>query len=541
MINTIDQIRYSLESNYRTIKFLENPEDTLERYRNGNVIIFSYTTADQEERALKFHSLQKMEESEKQKERESLLREYRIIQNFAGHDQIVRVFETNEVWIGSDLIGIYITMEKFASTLEQLLARQKKFSENEVKSFLNQMSNILETAHYKLTQPIIHSDIKPANIGVRETKKGKYQYALMDFDVSTSITEKENKSFTSGLSNKATLKGLTPAYAPPEQVLAQLNPSATISNRVDIYAVGAIAMQMLTGKAPAKENDETFYILPFQALNKSQQEIFRLICHHDAGMRPRIIADALSDRRQDKDRLLNPESGDNSKVGDLRNFQSKKKNSKLVDERKKLLKKLLPVAFISMVILVGIYYAFYHKPGILKKNVEKESENPLQTEIGSINYGEYLYIGGILDGKPHGNGVQDFDNGNQYKGSFINGKRQGQGTFTWGNGMEYTGEWKTDEPNGDGIMIYDQGNWYKGQFKAWKRWGNGTYHWKSGAQYNGQWQDDKKYGYGTMKWNDGREYSGYWKNDMMNGKGTMTFSDGRIQKGEFMNNQFVRK
>jgi serine/threonine protein kinase len=104
-------------------------------------------------------------------------------------------------------------MEFFPLTLKELIAKKGKFSSNEIKSFLKQLGDALETTHFKIQNPIVHCDIKPSNIGVHELTSGKYHYKFMDFDVSMELDEKTHKSMITSSA------GYTPEYSPPEQVM----------------------------------------------------------------------------------------------------------------------------------------------------------------------------------------------------------------------------------------------------------------------------------------------------------------------------------
>lgn len=103
-------------------------------------------------------------------------------------------------------------------------------SVKEAADILEQLSDALHFAHQ---QGIIHRDIKPSNILLDE---GKHVY-LADFGLAQKIGE--NKGFTvTGI-----MMG-TPEYIAPE--LAE-EPASTSS---DIYALGVLLYQMLTGKVP---------------------------------------------------------------------------------------------------------------------------------------------------------------------------------------------------------------------------------------------------------------------------------------------------
>ena len=55
------------------------------------------------------------------------------------------------------------------------------------------------------------------------------------------------------------------------------------------------------------------------------------------------------------------------------------------------------------------------------------------------------YVGEIKNGKPNGQGILTFPNGNKYEGEWKDGKRHGQGKYTTSSGRKYIGEWKDGE------------------------------------------------------------------------------------------------
>lgn len=292
---TLKEILELLARQFKTLTYLETESATTGRYKEKQIIIFEYENIAGSKCVLKFFSLQHIDKDAQEQEKAMLLQEFRMIKMFGMSPHVVRVYDANELRHEGKLIGFYITMEKFDHILADLIQKKKKFSENEVKRFLIQMDLVLYQAHYQLSEPIVHSDIKPANIGIRKNKEGVYEFALMDFDVSVSLekNESENNLFT--LSNKASIRGLTLAYAPPEQAMAYLHRSGNISNRVDVYAIGAIAMQMLTGVAPRKDESQVYYQLPFEKVPQQWKEIFTKLCSPDPKTRVRRIEDAFSE------------------------------------------------------------------------------------------------------------------------------------------------------------------------------------------------------------------------------------------------------
>ena len=168
-----------------------------------------------------------------------------------------------------------IVMRYFeGATLEDQLRRKKEAGRGrclqaEVVDFCLQMCSILSYTH-TLTPPIIHRDIKPTNIVC--TRDGRY--SLVDFGNGREFGS--HRPLT-GLNlwktpHWDTIQGIgSPGYAPPEQyqMSCEWYPSGLKPARTtlvsDLYAVGAIAHEMLTGIDPAQKEDEgQFAYLPLE-------------------------------------------------------------------------------------------------------------------------------------------------------------------------------------------------------------------------------------------------------------------------------------
>ncbi len=128
----------------------------------------------------------------------------------------------------------YMVMEFIAGQdLKSYLARHGQMRPfNEVVGIIEQVGSALGYAHQR---GVIHRDIKPANIML--TTEG--QAILMDFGIAKMLTMEERMTQTGvGIG--------TPAYMSPEQAraLPDIGPSS------DIYSLGIVLYEMLTGKVP---------------------------------------------------------------------------------------------------------------------------------------------------------------------------------------------------------------------------------------------------------------------------------------------------
>ncbi|MEQ8671921.1 MAG: protein kinase [Aggregatilineales bacterium] len=125
----------------------------------------------------------------------------------------------------------YIVMRYLESgTLKDVL-EQGALPLREAAFMLQQITSALDYAH---RQGVIHRDIKPSNIMIDADGNA----FLMDFGIARVGDQKE------GLTQTGFAVG-TPGYMSPEQALGE-----SVDSRTDIYALGVVLFQMITGELP---------------------------------------------------------------------------------------------------------------------------------------------------------------------------------------------------------------------------------------------------------------------------------------------------
>ena len=142
----------------------------------------------------------------------------------------------------TDPAGSCIVMEYVKGTnLETLLSRNGKFSAPRVARLLGQVCEVLQAAH---DQGVVHRDLKPANLMVLDPDTPKERVKVMDFGLAKSIgeTPMPNRKVTDTTLDFAVG---TPGYIAPEQVRGE-----PMDHRGDLYAVGVMAYELLTGRLP---------------------------------------------------------------------------------------------------------------------------------------------------------------------------------------------------------------------------------------------------------------------------------------------------
>lgn len=142
------------------------------------------------------------------------------------HNGIVHIYEADE-FQGQ----LYIAMEYLpGGTLAQQLIG-KPFPFDAALSVLERVAGALDYAH---KHQLVHRDVKPANILFDD----EGHPVLVDFGLVKSLLE-------SGYTVEGTTLG-TPRYMAPEQA----QPGSAIGAWTDVYALGIVAFEMLTGRAP---------------------------------------------------------------------------------------------------------------------------------------------------------------------------------------------------------------------------------------------------------------------------------------------------
>jgi serine/threonine protein kinase len=131
---------------------------------------------------------------------------------------------------------MYLVMEFVEGrSLRQMIRQQGALDLQPVTEITTQVCAALEEAHH---QDIIHRDIKPDNIIVREMQSG-LRVTVLDFGIA-----KLRDLTVSNLTQTGSVMG-TPQYMSPEQCMGE-----GLDTRSDIYSVGIVLYEMLCGMVP---------------------------------------------------------------------------------------------------------------------------------------------------------------------------------------------------------------------------------------------------------------------------------------------------
>jgi TonB family protein len=149
-----------------------------------------------------------------------------------SHPNIVTLFD-----IGEEGGLPYLAMEYVeGDTISGLLEKGTRFKPEKVIGLVSQVASAVDYAHSK---GVIHRDIKPSNLILYEMEKVK----VTDFGIA--------KLVDAEMTQAGTLLG-TPSYMSPEQAMGE-----KLDGRSDIFSLGVVAFEMLSGEQPFPGNNVT--------------------------------------------------------------------------------------------------------------------------------------------------------------------------------------------------------------------------------------------------------------------------------------------
>jgi len=137
---------------------------------------------------------------------------------------------------------------------------------------------------------IVHRDIKPDNILLGTDSGGVMQAKVLDFGIA---------AITEGITNLSQTRGLllTPDYAAPEQWRGML--AAEMDGRTDLYALGGVFYEMLTGRTPYQA--QTMEGWMYQHLQGTPEPLLNLrpsLVHEQAGLEGIVMRLLAREREQ---------------------------------------------------------------------------------------------------------------------------------------------------------------------------------------------------------------------------------------------------
>jgi serine/threonine protein kinase len=218
-----------------------------------------------------------------------------LLPQYAAHPQILKRFE-NEARAAGTLVheniaavqdfgqapdgSSYIVMDFLSGEdCEKLLGREGPLPVARAVKIALQVCRGLQAAHQA---GIVHRDLKPANLFLTQRADRTDLVKILDFGIAKVRSD-------AGASTAGTASGValgTAYYMSPEQARGE----KTVDNRTDVYALGVILYELLSGKKPF-QGDSVLQII-FSILNRPPPPLESLCTRLPVGL-PAVVARAM--------------------------------------------------------------------------------------------------------------------------------------------------------------------------------------------------------------------------------------------------------
>ncbi len=137
----------------------------------------------------------------------------------------------------------FLVMELLSGPcLKDEIAARRRLEVADVQRIVPQLCNALQLAH---SNGIVHRDLKPANIVRHDFPGGEQVYKIVDFGIAAIRGSSDETRLTGADQFVGTI-----AYSSPEQLRA-----AGVDPQSDVYSLGAVVFEMLTGRLPFTGDD----------------------------------------------------------------------------------------------------------------------------------------------------------------------------------------------------------------------------------------------------------------------------------------------
>jgi len=166
--------------------------------------------------------------------RESFLNEARAMAS-VRHENVVQIYAYGQYEGLPYFVMEYVPGTDLGTWIDERAARGISPSIDETLGILDQMCRGLAAIH---TRGVVHADVKPGNVLIGPA----FRVTVTDFGLFRALGEKDASELVVG----------TPAYIAPEVVYSR---APVFDPRADVYAVGVIAYEMLTGRMPLPIDD----------------------------------------------------------------------------------------------------------------------------------------------------------------------------------------------------------------------------------------------------------------------------------------------
>ena len=167
------------------------------------------------------------------------------------HAAVVEVLDVVELEDGSPVI----VMEHLeGESLAERLDRHGSLPLGDVATIMQTVVSAVGTAH---AVGVVHRDLKPENIFLAKGKDGTEEVKVLDFGIAKLTALDGEAAQSTSLTGSGTILG-TPHYMAPEQMFGEKD----IDHRADIWAIGVMLYEALSGVLPTQADNVGQVLLP---------------------------------------------------------------------------------------------------------------------------------------------------------------------------------------------------------------------------------------------------------------------------------------
>lgn len=171
-----------------------------------------------------------------------------------SHDNIINVYDVGVTESGSPFLVMELLQ---GESLSDRLEREGRLSPGETVAIALAIADALEAAR---VAGVVHRDLKPANVFLQASSAGRVVVKVLDFGVSK-VQQGDASATSTGVAIG------TPAYMSPEQARGE----RTVDHRSDVWALGVVIYEMLTGEWPFR--GETVYAIVAEIISANAPDV----------------------------------------------------------------------------------------------------------------------------------------------------------------------------------------------------------------------------------------------------------------------------
>jgi len=196
-----------------------------------------------------------------------------------SHPNTIKLFDYGRTEAGQ----VYLVMELLqGEELADLISKQGPLPVHRALRVARQVACALRAGH---RLGIVHRDLKPSNVRITTGDDGGDHATVLDFG----FAKKLDESVSQRLTAYGTVLG-TPAYMAPEQAEGQ-----PVSPACDVYALGVVLFEMLTGQAPFA--DKSMLTVLMMQKTKPPPDLAEVRPELAAAVEVQKLLDTLLDKR----------------------------------------------------------------------------------------------------------------------------------------------------------------------------------------------------------------------------------------------------